>query len=174
MKSGGGVILTSGLQIVVGLILLGVYEGGKVRATRPAGRQERRDKDNKTLQRKTRLHRCGLGAQHNMAFCGVHQVAAPFARGLASASLLHAARVPLSARLFFPCACLPFISPPPTKARPLPPPQPFGGAQSASGSTLAGRGASSFLHCLNARSAASLPLRLPSCFLSVSSSMFSH
>jgi hypothetical protein len=32
MKSGGGVLLVSLLQLLVGLVLLGVYEGYKARA----------------------------------------------------------------------------------------------------------------------------------------------
>lgn len=31
MKSGGGVLCISSLQLIVGLVLLGVYEGYKVR-----------------------------------------------------------------------------------------------------------------------------------------------
>ena len=38
MKSGGGVLLVAGLQLVVGLTLLGIFEGYKVSAalTRPS------------------------------------------------------------------------------------------------------------------------------------------
>jgi len=35
MKSGGGVLLVSVLQLVVGLILLGIYEGYKAREQLP-------------------------------------------------------------------------------------------------------------------------------------------
>lgn len=37
LKSGGGVILVSALQLVVGLVLLGVYEGYKARQRRIRG-----------------------------------------------------------------------------------------------------------------------------------------
>jgi hypothetical protein len=38
MRSGGGVLLVSSLQLLVGLILLGVYEGYKVRSAPPPAR----------------------------------------------------------------------------------------------------------------------------------------